>query len=533
MSQAEHAAPAAATDSASPAATRRAAVDITKAELKRLAPPLGIALLAWGLIFRPEVMAAVHTWDASTAYNHCYLILPIFLYLVWDRREVILGLCARPTAGMIWLGVPLAAVWLVAERLGIMEGRQLIALSFLQLLLYSVLGREIYLRLLGPFLYLYFLVPFGEFLTPRLQDITTEFTRYGLRVLGIPAYIDGYVIEIPQGTFLIAEACAGLRFLIASIAFGCLYALLMYRGPVRRGLFILVSIVVPIIANGFRALGIVSLGYLLGSAKAAATDHVLYGWIFFSIVILILILLGLPFRQDDQPFRRPDAWDGWLVGRVPLQLGRLALCAAGVLVLAAVSPLTAQVIDHAAAAARPPATALILPSPDCRPIPGAAPLADPSHAAVRSQRVACGDLTMDLTWTALSPRVTAAAVMAERRRLVLRAETEGLDQSWLRTPDHRPSPWRLMFSGDPFYLTAVAVWVDGRPVRPGMAMRIAMARDSLLGTRYAPMIMTVTPVADWDNVTPEQRIAVEAALPTFLNRYPGLLDQVSHASALP
>ena len=83
-------------------------------------------------------------------------------------------------------------------------------------------------------------------------------------IIGIPAYIDGYMIEIPQGTFFVAEACAGLRFLIASIAFGCLYALMMYRSPVRRGVFIVASIIVPIIANGFRGLGIVLSGLPAG-----------------------------------------------------------------------------------------------------------------------------------------------------------------------------------------------------------------------------------------------------------------------------
>ena len=165
--------------------------------------------------------------------------------------------------------------------------------------------------LAGPLLYLYFLVPFGEFLTPALQDVTTFFIRHGLEALGVPAYIDGYVIEIPQGTFFVAEACAGLRFLIASIAFGCLYALMMYRSPVRRGVFILVSIIVPVIANGFRGIGIVYLGYLLGSAQAAAADHVIYGWVFFSAVILLLIALGLPFRQDEIPIRSVSRRDAW------------------------------------------------------------------------------------------------------------------------------------------------------------------------------------------------------------------------------
>ena len=253
-------------------------------------------------------MAAVHTWNISTAYNHCFLVIPIALYLLWDRRFDLVGIAPRPMPAALLLGLPLALVWLVAERLGIMEGRQLVAMSFVELLLLAVLGKRLWWAMAGPLLYLYFLVPFGEFLTPRLQDITTWFVRHGLDMLGVPAYIDGYIIEIPQGTFLVAEACAGLRFLIASIAFGCLYALMMYRGPVRRGLFILVSIVVPIIANGFRALGIVYLGYLLNSAQAAAADHIIYGWIFFSFVILVLIALGLPFRQDHISTRSAAGW---------------------------------------------------------------------------------------------------------------------------------------------------------------------------------------------------------------------------------
>ena len=207
-----------------------------------------------------------------------------------------------------------------------MEGRQLVAVSFAELLFLVVLGKRLWWAMAGPLLYLYFLVPFGEFLTPKLQDITTWFIRHGLEILGIPAYIDGYIIEIPQGTFFVAEACAGLRFLIASIAFGCLYALMMYRSPVRRGVFILVSIIVPIIANGFRGIGIVYLGYLLGGAQAAAADHMIYGWVFFSAVILLLIALGLPFRQDDisdalrdaagcraatSPFAGPWQWWPW------------------------------------------------------------------------------------------------------------------------------------------------------------------------------------------------------------------------------
>jgi len=79
----------------------------------------------------------------------------------------------------------------------------------------------------------------------------------------------------------------------------------MYRSWKRRAAFIAVSIVVPILANGLRVMGIVVYGYILGNAEAAIADHLIYGWVFFSLVSIILILLGLPFRQDVPVFAIP------------------------------------------------------------------------------------------------------------------------------------------------------------------------------------------------------------------------------------
>jgi exosortase len=417
--------------------------------------------------------------------------------------------------------VPVAAVWLLAERLGIMEGRQLAAMSFVELLFLAVLGKRLWWALAGPLLYLYFLVPFGEFLTPQLQDITTWFIRHGLETLGVPAYIDGYVIEIPQGSFYVAEACAGLRFLIASIAFGCLYALMMYRSPVRRTIFIVVSIIVPVIANGFRAIGIVYLGYLLNSAQAAAADHIIYGWLFFSFVILVLILLGLPFRQDHLTTRSgsQDPADA----SAPAHGWRGAAAAAAALVaVACISPSVAGGLALASAAGGS--------APDSIEVgQGCTVMALPADSPrERSQRVTCGGTVLVMRWQVFSPRSTAAAVMAARRQMCQAVESEGLSEAWLETTDGSASAWRIMRSGDPVAMLGVAVWVDGKPVRPGMRMRVQMAADSLLGSAHAPLVMTVTPVVDWRRLSLTERRVVETGLGDFLVAHRGW-DRVAGA----
>ncbi len=192
-------------------------------------------------------------------------------------------------------------------------------------------------------------------------------------------------------------------------------------------MFIVASIIVPIIANGFRGLGIVYLGYLLGSAQAAATDHVLYGWIFFSIVILILIALGLPFRQDDLPYRKPDPVEGRLAERLPFQMRGMVLATIALLLMAGIGPFAAGILSRAATTV-PPIAMTVDPGPGCTSAPG--PGADPAYPQVRSQRLTCGPYVMDLAWEPFSPRTTAAAVMAERRRLCLQVETESLQENW-------------------------------------------------------------------------------------------------------
>jgi len=286
-----------------------------RAAAKRLwltaAAVLALGVAVFLIAFWDEAVHAVEVWEGSTAYNHCFLILPISAYLIWERRQALFSRFPSPSYWPLLAMVPVAAVWLLALQLGIMEGRQFAAMALLQLFLVALLGFRTWRIVAFALLYLFFLVPSGAFLTPALQDFAARFAVRGIQLVGIPVYSDGLQIEVPGARFVVAEACAGLRFLIASVALGTLYGYLMYRSWTRRIVFIAVSIVVPIIANGLRVMGIVVLGYILGSAQAAAADHLIYGWIFFSAVSLILILLGLPFRQPlaefDLPADRPQA----------------------------------------------------------------------------------------------------------------------------------------------------------------------------------------------------------------------------------
>ncbi|MCS6921851.1 MAG: exosortase, partial [Elioraea sp.] len=258
---------------------------------------LALGLAAWAVLFGEEIAAAVGVWNSSTAYNHCWLILPIAAWLAWQRRERLAVLAPEPAPLFALLALPGALAWLAAERLGVMEGRQLVAMGLLWVLVLAVLGWRVALAFAGPLAYLIFLVPFGGFAVGPLQHLTAWMIDWGLDLVGITHFVDGLLIETTAGLFHVAEACAGLRFIIAALAFGALYALVIFRSPWRRLAVMALALTVPILANGVRAWGIIVLAEYLGSAEAAAADHIVYGWGFFSVIILLLILAGLPFRE--------------------------------------------------------------------------------------------------------------------------------------------------------------------------------------------------------------------------------------------
>jgi len=441
-----------------------------------------LGLVALSIVFHAEVWQAYTVWLGSTAYNHCFLILPIAGWLFWDRRHRLRGLTPVPFWPAILLAALCATIWFIAERLGVMEGRQLAAMAMLQSLLLGVLGPTIYRAMIAPFLYLFFLVPFGGFLVPVLQNFTTHFVGYGLDLLSIPNYIQGNDIEIAQGTFRIAEACAGLRFLIAAIAFSVLYALLIFRTPGRRLLFIAISLMVPVIANGFRALGIVWLGHALGSAQAAATDHVLYGYLFFSLVLGMLILLGLPFREDH-------------VGRTPLAPARVEpphfgasatlLPAISIAMIALGTSFTGDALNRVAArgvVSLPPAF------DSCQRLTGEASQQLRADGG-RMEQFACAGLVR-FTLVAF-PSETDPKPVFEMRRLLGGENWREAQFDALVVAPNLPG-WKLSISKDGRRVAASILMLDGRLTDGDLHSRVRMLWRDLTGQSRPAYVLAAT-----------------------------------------
>ncbi len=255
-------------------------------------------------LFARDALAMVSIWWSSSTFNHCLLVGPIIAWLVAQRRAEL----ARLTPAAWWPGLVLAGAgalgWLLGEAGGIAFARHLGLVLMLQGAVVACLGKAVARGLAFPLFYALFLVPVGEELVPAMQTLTAEMTAALLALTGVPAHLEGIFITTPTGYFKVAEACAGVKFLIAMAAFGALVANVCFRSWPRRIAFMAVAIVVPILANGVRAWGTIYVAHRSGSNEFAESfDHVVYGGIFFAIVIAII--LGAGWRFFDRGVNDP------------------------------------------------------------------------------------------------------------------------------------------------------------------------------------------------------------------------------------
>jgi exosortase A len=258
---------------------------------------LGLALIL--LLFHDTVADIVGLWAIDSAYNHGFLIIPISLYLIWERQATIAPIRPRPNIWGVAIIAPFGLLWLVSDVADIDMASQYAVVGIIQGFLFTLLGWPAFRSMLFPLCYLWLLVPAGSSMLPSLQSLAASLTTEGIRLIGIPIFAEGLYLTVPTGIYRIAPGCAGLNFLLSGFAIALLYGNLIYRGWIKRTATVVATLVIALLANAIRIIGIIWIAHIAGQYIDIAADHLLYGWGFFGIIIAVMMWYGLRYRDPD------------------------------------------------------------------------------------------------------------------------------------------------------------------------------------------------------------------------------------------
>ncbi len=268
------------------------------------------SLLMWAALvaaliglFWPTIESLFDIWNNNVAFGHCLLIAPIIAWLVWQRRTLV----AKVAPQAWWPGLLVlflaASLWLVgwAGRINVVQHAALIFMLQSSVLL--VFGPQVTRAVLFPWAFALFMIPVGDQVVPQLQHVTVWFVIKLLALAHVPFTLDGVFFHVPNGNFQVAEACSGIRYLTSMVAVGAVFANIAFQNPWRRVSVMVLAVALPIVANGIRAWGIIYLAFISGNKLAMGVDHILYGWVFFALVMVMFIFICRAF--SDKPLDAP------------------------------------------------------------------------------------------------------------------------------------------------------------------------------------------------------------------------------------
>ena len=266
---------------------------------------VAIMLLGFGWLLYQSGLLVI--WLEDEEYGHGMMVLGILIYLLYRNRKILL---TTPISAS-WIGILVSLSALLIFSLGELSGiapMQMYSIwLFAVAATFSIGGWRLFRKLLIPLCIIFLLIPLpnvlGPMLTSQLQLISSKVGVWVIRLFGGVVFLEGNVIDMGSVKLLVAEACAGLRYLFPLMSIGAIAGYLM-RAPVwMRWSIFLATIPVTIFMNSFRigVTGLLTAAY--GSSHTEGFLHFFEGWVVFvaSLSILIGIVWMLIRMLPDSP----------------------------------------------------------------------------------------------------------------------------------------------------------------------------------------------------------------------------------------
>ena len=284
----------------------------TNFDLSKLGTPQGLltiaVLIGFGILFWDASGNLLQRWGEQEELSHSYFIPLISGWLVWSNRENVLKSIGAPTnVGFIFISGA-CALALIGQLVNFhfLQHIGMISAIIGAILLYG--GWSLLRIVAAPVAFLFFAIPpphwFMTVLSWKFQSISSIIGVWMLRLVDVPVFLSGNIIDLGNYQLLVAEACSGLRYLFPFLSLGVMSAYL-YRGPLWHKLTIVaVTVPITIILNSFRIAVTGVLVKTYGTQHAEGFLHFFEGWVVFImclaalyVVVVLLNLLSKPKRS--------------------------------------------------------------------------------------------------------------------------------------------------------------------------------------------------------------------------------------------
>ncbi|MCQ0969704.1 VPLPA-CTERM-specific exosortase XrtD [Paracoccus sp. TK19116] len=276
---------------------------------------LALAVVASGLFFWNGIEALLVAWQLPE-YSHGPLI-PVLSLLLFLRQLKEVPVNDGPVQDR-WPGIAVLLVALAFGALGNLSGIDDVVAYSLILWVGAILlisfGWNTGKHFWPPVLHLVYMLPLPGVLyfkmSTWLQGVSSELGVFFLRLIDVPVFLEGNIIDLGIYKLHVAEACSGLRYLFPILSFSYIFAVL-YRGPMwHKAILLLAAAPITVLMNSVRIAFAGWIANYLGLEYLEGFSHFFEGWVIFIICVLLLFLLAwILLKTRREQISLPDALD--------------------------------------------------------------------------------------------------------------------------------------------------------------------------------------------------------------------------------
>lgn len=245
-------------------------------------------------VYFPILSHMYYTWRTNPDYSHGLVVVPLALYFAYGKTPQL----RRAKLEGSWWGVAVLAAGVGSVCIGELGGlltalRSGYVLTLMGLVL-LLAGQRVFKILLFPMMFLFLMVPLPQSLVNiiafPLQLVAAGWAVGSLQSFGIPALLEGNIIHLAHTQLFVAEACSGLRSLMALLTLGVVLAQFFRAGRiVQQSILVASAIPIAIVVNAVRVSLTGVLTHNFGREAATGMIHEFQGMITFSMAFVLLL----------------------------------------------------------------------------------------------------------------------------------------------------------------------------------------------------------------------------------------------------
>lgn len=249
-------------------------------------------------------------WQRSDDYSAGQLVPLIALFLVWHERKTLRRCMLRPC----WWGIALLIMAQAARFYGLLfmyeSGVRYSMVLTLAGLVLMVAGWQVFRSVSWILLFLFLMFPLPgrihNLINGPLQKMSTTGSVFLLEAFGVRVSQEGNVVMLNEKIpMAVAEACSGLRMLIAFVIVAAFIAYMVKRSRRQKAVLLLSSIPVAVMCNILR-LCVTAVLFLLASAEVAQKFFHDFAGLAMMPAAVLLIFSEL-WLMDKLTLPEPDA----------------------------------------------------------------------------------------------------------------------------------------------------------------------------------------------------------------------------------